>query len=357
LFEHWLAWKEKQEEEDESMADHETVGSVGALFSAPDVEAARQFFSRKSRLLTDKRMSVSEAVARFVHDGDYLGSGGFGMVRIATAILHEIVRQHKRRLGLSGHTATHDFEILACGRCFDRCDAAYIVGLEVRGLSPQARRYMESGTVQVTEWSNATLGWRYKAAAMGVPFLPVRSLLGTDTFRYSAAREISCPFTGEKLAAVPALYPDVGIIHVHRADIYGNAQIDGISVADWDLARASKHLILTTEHLVETEEIRQSPQHTQIPYWLVDAVCHVPYGSYPGNMPYEYYFDDAHLTEWFEAEKDEASLDAFLEKYIYGTRDFSEYLALKGGEYRMAELRALEPLHRGTEEIWQHAIA
>lgn len=329
------------------MSDGEMNPSLGALFSPPDVDGARQFFADKSRVLTSKLMSVNEAVTRFIHDGDYIGSGGFGTVRISTAILHEIVRQRRQRLGFSGHTTTHDFQIMAAGHCFDRCDAAYIVGLEVRGLSPQARRYIESGNVQVTEWSNATLGWRYKAAAMGLPFLPARSLLGTDTYKYSAAKEIECPFTGEKLAAVPALYPDVGIIHVHRADVFGNAQIDGISVADWDLARASKRLIITTERLVETEEIRQSPELTQIPYWLVDAVCHVPYGSYPGNMPYEYYSDEDHLAEWLEAEKDEASLEAFLQKYIYGTRDFSEYLSLKGGESRLAELRALEPLHRG----------
>jgi len=324
--------------------------SVGTLFMSPDVESARQFFEQKSRAQTNKLLSVSEAVTRLIHDGDYLGSGGFGTVRIATSILHEIVRQRKQHLGIAGHTTTHDFEILAAGRCFDRCDAAYIVGLEVRGLSPQARRYMESGAVQVTEWSNATLGWRYKAAAMGLPFLPVRSLLGTDTFKYSAAKEILCPFTGEKLAAVPALFPDVGIIHVHRADVYGNAQIDGISVADWDLARASKRLIITTEHLVQTDEIRQNPELTQIPYWLVDAVCHVPCGSYPGNMPYEYYSDEAHLAEWLEAEKDDTSLAEFLQKYIYGTRDFAEYLSLKGGETHLAELRALEPLHRSKEQ-------
>jgi glutaconate CoA-transferase subunit A len=329
------------------MSDAEMNASVGTLFSPPDVEGARQFFAEKSRVLTSKLMSVSEAVTQLIHDGDYLGSGGFGTVRIATAVLHEIVRRSKQHLGFAGHTTTHDFEIMAAGRCFDRCDAAYIVGLEVRGLSPQARRYIESGDVQVTEWSNATLGWRYKAAAMGLPFLPARSLLGTDTYKYSAAKEINCPFTGEKLAAVPALFPDVGIIHVHRADVFGNAQIDGISVADWDLARASKRLIITTERLVETDEIRQSPELTQIPYWLVDAVCHVPYGSYPGNMPYEYYSDEDHLAEWLEAEKDEASLETFLQKYIYGTKDFTEYLSLKGGESRLAELRALEPLHRG----------
>ncbi len=319
---------------------------TGHLFSDPNVSAAREFFKNKSRAMTDKRMSVAQAVTNLIHDGDYLASGGFGSVRIATAVLHEIVRQRKTRLGFSGHTATHDFQILAAGRCFDRCDAAYIVGLEVRGLSPNARRYIESGAVQVTEWSNATLGWRYKAAAMGVPFLPATSLMGTDTFKYSGAKEIACPFTGQKLIAVPALFPDVGIIHVHRADIYGNAQVDGISIADWDMARASKRLIITTEHIVSTDEIRQEPSKTLTPYWLADAVCHVPYGSYPCNMPYEYFSDEEHLMEWMDAEKTPATLDTFLNKYIYGTRDFAEYLELKGGAARMAELRALEPLRR-----------
>ena len=328
------------------MTDQVQPLSVGELFSSPDANRARQFFREKSRLKTNKVMSVQEAVSRYIHNGDYLASGGFGTVRISTAVIHEIVRQRKHHLGFSGHTATHDFEILAAGKVFDRCDAAYVVGLEVRGMSPVARRYMESGEVEVTEWSNAALGWRYKAAAMGLPFLPARTMLGTDTFLRSAAKEITCPFTGETLAALPALFPDVSVIHVHRADMYGNAQIDGISVADWDLARASKHLILSTERLVETSELCCSPELTSIPYWLVDAVCHVPYGSYPGNMPYEYYFDEHHFSEWMQAEKDETNLEAFLQKYIYGTRDFSEYLKLVGGEVRLAELRALEPLHR-----------
>jgi glutaconate CoA-transferase, subunit A len=322
------------------------VMSQGELFSSPDVNAVRAFFKEKSRARTNKLMSVSEAVSRFVHDGDYLASGGFGGVRIASAVLQEIVRQRKKHLGLSGHTATHDFQILAAGRCFDRCDIAYIVGLEMRGLSPNARRYMESGEVKVTEWTNAALAWRYKAGSMGVSFLPARSMLGTDVFKHSAAKEIECPFTGQKYVALPALFPDVGIIHVHRADVYGNCQLDGITIADYDVGRSSKHIIITTERLVDTEEIQKEPLKTLIPFWLVDAVCHVPYGSYPGNMPYEYFSDEKHLAEWMEAEKDTATLETFVNKYIYDTKNFEEYLELNGGEKRMAELRALEPLRR-----------
>ncbi len=323
-----------------------TLFSQGELFSSPCVDEARSFFMQKPRTMANKLMSVSEAVSRFVHDGDYIASGGFGGVRIATSVLHEIVRQSKKNLGLSGHTATHDFQILAAGRCFDRCDIAYIVGLEMRGLSPNARRYMESGAVKMTEWSNATLAWRYKAASMGVPFLPARVLMGTDTMKYSAAKTIECPFTGQTLIAVPALYPDVGIIHVHRSDIYGNCQLDGITIADYDVGRCSKRVIITTEHLVHTDEIRKDPLKTLVPFWLVDAVCHVRYGSYPGNMPYEYFSDEDHLAEWMEAEKDPGVFEKFIDKYIYGVKDFSEYLELNGGEARMAQLRELEPLRR-----------
>ncbi len=321
----------------------------GRLFSNPDVNAAREWFGSKSRAMTPKLMSVSEAVRQFVHDGDYVASGGFGTTRIATSILHEIVRQRKKHLGFAGTTTTHDLQILIAGRCIDRCDVAYFLGLESRGLSPNARRAIESGEIELTEWTNATLAWRFKAAAMGIPFLPVRSMLGTDVFAHSAAKEITCPFTGQTLAAVPALFPDVGIIHVHRADIYGNAQVDGITMVDYDKARAAKRLILTTERLVKTEALRSNTARTLVPYWLVDAVCHVPYGSYPGNMPYEYFSDEEHLAEWMEAEKEPQTLKAFLDKYIYGVREFKEYLKLKGGEARMQQLREMEPLRRERE--------
>src|SRR5262249_38379275 len=151
--------------------------------------------------------------------------------RIPTAAVHEILRQKPQGLRFAGHTATHDFQLLCAGnglgqgKLLAQVDVAYVIGLEARGLSPHARRGLGSGEVQCTEWSNYTLALRFKAAAMGVPFLPARSLLGTDTFRHSAACAITCPFTGEKLAAIPALYPDVAVIHVHEADRYGNCRI------------------------------------------------------------------------------------------------------------------------------------
>jgi len=316
----------------------------GPLFMSPDADKARDFFRQKERALINKVMSVREAVDLFVHDGDYLGIGGFGANRIPAAICHEIVRQKKKNLAFAGHTSTHDFQILVAGEVFNRCDIAYIVGLEARGLSPNARRYMESGKVECCEWSNYSLALRLKAAAMGVSFLPGRNLMGTDTFKYSAAKVVKCPFTGHLYTLYPALWPDVSAIHVHEADIYGNARIKGITVADLELARASKHLIITCERLVHNDEIRNNPSLTVIPYYLVNAVCEVPFGSYPGNMPYEYFSDEGHLKLWLETEKDPEKFKKFLKKYIYETKDFNEYLGLCGGLQRINELRAQENL-------------
>lgn len=318
------------------------------FFADPHPDHARKAFQQKSRALVRKVVTVQEAVTTLVSDGDYLAIGGFGTNRIPTAVCHEILRQKKQQLSFAGHTATHDFQILCAGNLTNRgqtlakVDAAYVVGLEARGLSPHARRVMESGTLQVAEWSNYALAVRFRAAAMGVPYLPTRSMLGTDTGRCSGASEVICPYTGVKLLALPAIYPDVAAIHVHEADIYGNARIRGTNVADLDVARAAKKLIITCERLIPHEEFRREPDRTSVPYYCVDAVCEVPFGSYPGNMPYEYFSDEDHLKLWLEKETDAAVFLHFLEEAIWSKPDFNAYLNWAGGLERMQALRQQE---------------
>jgi len=316
----------------------------GPLFSDPDPDKLRTFFRQKSRALTNKVTTVADAVRRFAHDGDYLAIGGFGANRIPTAVCHELVRQGRRSMIFAGHTSTHDFQILAAGEVFDRCDNAYIIGLEARGLSPNARRYMQSGKVRMAEWTNYGLALRLKAAAMGVPFLPGRNMLGTDTFRKSAAIAARDPFTGKIVTLFPALSPDVAAIHVHEADVYGNCRLRGISIADLELARAAKRLIITCERLVPTEVIRAEPTLTVIPYYLVDAVCEVPYGSYPGVMPGEYFSDEEHLRLWLKTEEDPVAFGRFFDELVRKTKDFQEYLDRCGGVRRIQQLRAQELL-------------
>jgi glutaconate CoA-transferase subunit A len=207
---------------------------------------------------------------------------------------------------------------------------------------------MESGEVEVTEWSNYALAVRFMAAGMGLPFLPCRSMLGTDTFAHSAARAIDCPFTGQRLTALPALYPDVAVLHVHEADRFGNCRVRGTIVADADIARAARRLIVTCERLIPNDDIRNDPTRTVIPFYCVDAVCEVPYGSFPANMPYEYYSDEDHIKQWLEVEREAGTYEAFLQKFLFGVKDFAEYIQLCGGLARLQELRQVEfLLHRG----------
>jgi len=319
----------------------------GRLFTDPDPDKAREFFRHKSRKMVNKLMPLKTAVEKFIHDGDYLAIGGFGANRTPIAACHEIVRQGRKKMGFAGHTSTHDFQILAAGEVFDKVDIAYIIGLEARGLSACARRYMQSGKVEVTEWTNYSLSARLKAATMGVPFVPTRNVMGTDTFKYSAGKVAECPFTGKKIMLQPALYPDVSVIHVHEADIYGNARIRGIMISDDDLARASKHLIITCERLVPNEEIRRDPTSTRIPYYIVDAVCEVPFGAYPGTMAYEYFSDEDHLKEWLRVQDEPEAFKAFLKKNIYDCTDHYDYIERNGGIHKMNELRMKEHmLHR-----------
>ena len=317
---------------------------MGEHFQTFDADGLRGFRRAKDRSLSNKLTTVREAVARFVTDGSYVAVGGFGTNRIPTALLHEIIRQGRQHLGLSGHTATHDCQILAATGSFDRCDIAYVVGLEARGLSPQARRLFESGRVRTCEWTNAALAWRYRAAAMGVPFLPTRLMGGTDTYRRSAAKTITCPFTGIPLILVPALVPDVALVHVHRADVSGNGHIEGILISDPDLARAAKHVILTCEELVPQDYFRENPSRTSIPWFCVDAVIEVPHGSYPGNMPDRYFSDEDHIREWLQAERDPETFAAFLREHVLDCEDFEAYLRRCGGAERLAHLRRVERL-------------
>jgi acyl CoA:acetate/3-ketoacid CoA transferase alpha subunit len=216
-------------------------------------------------------------------------------------------------------------------------DIAYS-GLEVYGVSNVFRREVESGRVTCVEWSNAAFAARFKAAAMGVPFLPSRSMLGTDTLKYSSAKVVCDPFTGDPICLVPALILDVGVIHVHRADQYGNAQIDGITGVAGEMARASKTLIISAEEIVDCEDFRCHPDRTIIPYFLVDAVVHAPFGSHPGEMCYRYRRDEPQIKEWVKASEDPTTTRAYLDKYIYGVKDHQEYLALIG-EGRLNYLR------------------
>ena len=301
----------------------------GKLIQPPDINAFREWNRQKPKGLIDKRMTEAEAVSRFIKDGDYIGTELYGTVRAPMSLVNEMVRQGVKDLRVAGQGVLELDMLLAASR-IKELDFTYI-GLEVYGVSNCLRREVESGRVEtVVEWSNAAITWRFKATAIGVPFIPTRSMLGTDTFTYSAAKVVECPFTGDPICLLPALILDVGLIHVHRADKYGNAQIDGISGFSAEVARASKRLIISAEEIIDNEEIRQAPDRTIIPYYLVDAVVNAPFGSHPGEMCYLYKRDEPQIREWVEASKEPETTQAYLDKYTYGVKDHKEYLELIG---------------------------
>jgi glutaconate CoA-transferase subunit A len=310
---------------------------TGELFQPPDLEAFREWNrTEKPRRLIDKVMSEREAVARFVHDGDYLATELYGTVRCPMSLAREVVRQNKRELRVAGQGVL-ELDLWFAAGLIKKIDLTY-VGLEVFGVSNAMRRAVESGCTETVEWSNGALSWRFKAAAMGVPFIPVRSMLGSDTFAHSAAKAMQDPFSGQIVCLLPALVVDAALIHVHRADRYGNAQIDGVSGFAFELARACKRLIISAEEIIPTEQIRSAPERTLIPYYLVDAVVHAPFGSHPGETAGVYERDEEMIREWVQASKTSETSLAYLDKYIYQVPDHAAYLDLVG-HGRLEKLR------------------
>lgn len=288
----------------------------GSLIQSIDLNAFRELNRKKNKKLESKLMTESEAIEKCVKDGDYIGFELYGTVRAPMSLTRALIRSGKNDFRMAGQ-GVHEADLLLGANLIRETDFTYI-GLEVFGVSGNVRRRIESGDVHnVVEWSNASLTWRFKAAAMGIPFIATKCMLGSDTLRRSAAKVIECPFTGEKLALLPALILDVGFIHVNRADKFGNCQIDGIAGFAFEMSRASKKLIISAEEIIETDEIRKNPAKTIIPYYLVDAVVHAPFGSWPGEMVNAYEKDVDHYNLFLEKQKTEAGMNEYLKNWVF----------------------------------------
>lgn len=297
----------------------------------------------KSFAKKDKVITLQEAVARGVKQGDYIVFGGMGSVRNPIAAVHEVIRQKTGDLTIGTKGSQHDWQLLAAAGNITKAEVSYGFADEVRGLARPARSAVESGRLKVlSETTNAGFQWRFTAAMKGLSFYPTRSSLGTDTLQYSGSKTIIDPFTNEQVELLPACYPDVAVIHVHRADRYGNCQIDGNIAEDVEIAHAAKFVLVTAEEIVHDEVIQSDPALTKIPYFVVDAVVETPYGSHPNQVPGLYSFDEDHWQEWLDASVTDEQVDAYLEKYVYGSEDHYEYLEKVGGLRTLRELEKIE---------------
>jgi len=301
-------------------------------------DEAREALVNKDKSKKDKRMTLKEAVSKFVKNGDNVGIGGFVNLRQPVAICHEMVRQGFKDLTLSWQSAGMAAEILGAAMIarpdhfsIKRIELAYW-GHESFGLSPSWRYLAERGLIEFEDWSNYNMSARFKAGAMGLPFLPTRGPLGGDIKNTSRTKIIDCPFTGRPIALVPACHPNVAIIHVQAADMYGNCIIRGTDATCPEIAMAAKHCIVTCEQLVSHELIVSNPKDILIPFPAVDAVIHVPYGAYPGACRRHYYFNGDHIRDFLGrimpmvkgAPAD--SLKAWFDEYIFGVETFEQYL-------------------------------
>jgi len=301
-------------------------------------DEAREALVNKDKSKRDKRMSLQEAVARFVKPGDNVGIGGFVNTRQPIAICHEMIRQGFENLTLSYQSAGLAPELLA-GAMIVRPDHCSIKRIELAywghesfGLSPAWRYLAEHGMVEIEDWSNYNMSARFKAGAMGLPFLPSRSPLGGDIINTSRTKIIDCPFTGRPIALVPASHPNVGLIHVQAADKYGNCIIRGGESTCPEIAMASDFTIVTCEQLVSHELITRNPEDVSIPFPAVDAVVHVPFGAYPGACRRHYYFNDDAIREFLGniapmvKGGSADGLKAWYEQNIFAVAAFEDYI-------------------------------
>ncbi|MDW8327852.1 MAG: CoA-transferase [Anaerolineales bacterium] len=296
-----------------------------------------------------KLISLADAIAQYVHDGDLVYAAGFTHL-IPFAAAHEIIRQGKRDLTLARATPDIIYEQLVAAGCARKLIFSYSGNPGVGSLRI-VRAEMEAGRLEYEEYSHFAMITRLTAGAAGLPFLPMKSVGTDDLARANPQyRKVTCPYTGEALNTVPALNPDVAIIHVQRADVHGNAHIWGILGEQKEAAFASRRVILTAEEIVEESIIRSDPNRTLIPGLVVTAVCHVPFCAHPSYTQGYYDRDNAFYLEWDKLSATSEGVKAWLDEWVYGVKDRNEYWA-KLGEETHARLkvkpRLSEPVNYG----------
>jgi len=291
----------------------------------------------------DKRMTIEDAVRRFVQDGCSIAYGGIAG-REPMAVSYEIVRQRKKNLTFITDTTVDSAEILIAGGCISRVECAYI-WIGVVGIGNNYRRAVEKGIpnyLEIQECSNFGMSMRFMAGALGAPFMPVKSLLASDIITHNPKiKVIEDPYGSGPVALVPAARPDVAFIHVQRADLNGNAQIWGMLGNDDNLARAGKKVVMTCEEIIPTREIRKIPNMTAIPSYCVSAVAEVPFCSHPLPVAGYYWMDIPFRREMVAASKTREGIVSWMDEWIYGLRDFNAYKAKVGAE-RLSQAQQIE---------------
>jgi glutaconate CoA-transferase, subunit A len=275
-----------------------------------------------------KVVSMKDAIAAHVRDGDTVVIEGFTHL-ICFAAGHEIIRQRRRNLTLARLTPDLIYDQMIAAGCASRLIFSW-AGNPGAGSLGAFRRAVEKGTppLEIEEYSHFGMVARMSAGAAGLPFWPMRNYMGTDLPTANPLiRTVTCPYTGETLATVPALRPDVTIVHAQRADSLGNTQVWGLLGVQKEAAFASTRVIVVVEELVDEAVIRADPNRTLIPGMIVDAVVVEPWGCHPSYAQGYYDRDNEFYVAWEDITRDPLRLEGFLQEFVYGVADRAGYLA------------------------------
>ena len=271
-----------------------------------------------------KLCSLKDAIAKYVHDGDTVYCAGFTHL-IPFSAGHEIVRQGRRDLTLARATPDLIYDQMVAAGCAKKLIFSYIGNPGVGSLRI-VRNELESGNLKWEEYSHFGMISRLQAGAAGLPFAPMNQTAATDLEKNNPnIRRVKDPYTGREVITVPPLTPDVGIIHVQRADQNGNAHIWGIIGEQKEVAFASKNVIITAEEIVDEDVIRSDPNRTLIPELIVKAVCYVPHCAHPSYTQGYYDRDNAFYLNWDKISEDPAAVKAWLDEWVYGLKSPEEY--------------------------------
>ncbi len=286
----------------------------------------------------EKLTSLDQAISNNVHDGDTVFIAGFGHL-VPFAAAHEILRQRIGKLTLARSGADILFDQMIAAGAVSRVTFGYL-GNPGIGLGHAFRRAAKDGTIEIDEWTNFSIMLRLHAARMGLPFMPSRIMqIGDNPSGADGLKTVTCPYTGDQLAAIPALTPDVALVHAQQADAAGNVQIWGVDGDTVEGALASDRIVVTVERVVERDEIARAPERTRIPADRVSALAQVPWGAHPSYAAGFYSRDDQHFRDFDKVSRDPDELAAFLKRWVYGARTRDAYLELIGAKAR-GELEA-----------------
>ncbi len=284
--------------------------------------------------MPDKLMSMRDAIAAHVHDGDSVAIEGFTAC-ICFAAAHEIIRQGRRDLVLCRMTPDLIYDQMIAAGCARKMVFSYLGNPGVGSLHC-VRRAVEKGIpgpLELEEYSHFGMVGRYLAGAYRLPFFPLRSYKGSDLPAVNARiRSVDSPYDDEAIAVVPPLKPDVAILHAQRADAVGNTQLWGLLGVQKEVAFAARRVIVVVEEVVKSDVIRSDPNRTVIPSLIVDALVHEPYGAHPSYVQGYYDRDNVFYLAWDEISRDEAATQAWLDEWVYGVPDRAAYLEKLGPE-------------------------